>query len=398
MSPLMLPFGTLGSSAKPEEFILSGAGSGYGIAVTSIDGPLYVQSYTNTYKFDKNGKGIWGRSFSSGGNKENIVIDSFENVYLVGSSFIASFDSNGNLRWQKSTSTIGWSSCAIDKTNTYLYVCGSTSSNGYILKLNAIDGTAVWSRSTSPRIEFRDIDAHTDTGRVAAIGYATNGSVYDTHIVEFDSAGSLRYQKRVRYGSSGSFYTFGEGIAYSQSDHAVGSGMLIANSIYNGFVVGFDTAGNQSILLQNSGSFSYYNRIDFDAQGYMYVSDYSVSNGGGTWGSTYTRFSGSTAEKTVSFQGSSGTLAINASKIDRTIAMMGTNTAIKVNGDDSLPTGTYGSYTVVENIPQYTWSGTIQISSLNDNIQYSNAGLSTSNATATVSSFVPSVSLTSLGA
>lgn len=395
------PVGTISSSisSKSTQFILTGLGAGYGGALTTIDGASYAQSYSNTYKFNKYGEGVWARSFSGGGNKEKIAIDSSENVYVVGSSFVASFDLDGNLRWQKTTATISWQSCTVDKANTFLYIVGSDASYGYIMKLNVADGSVVWSRRASPKIEFRGVDAYTDTGRVAAIGYATNGSVYDTHMVELDSSGSVRYQKRVRYGSSGSFYTFGEGIAYSPTDNAIGAGMLIANSIYNGFTVGFDTSGNQSLLLQLSGNglFAYYNNVAFDASGYMYISDFNVTNSSGSWGSVYTRFLGSTPEKTVSFQGTSGTLQMFASKIDRTIGMMGNAYYFKLLGDDSIPEGTYGSYTVVEDIPNYSWTGTIQISSSNDSISYSNPGLTVSNGSYTVTSSVPSPGITYLG-
>lgn len=394
------PVGTISSSisSKSLEFILTGLGAGYGSAVTSLDGSSYVQSYSNTYKFNKYGEGVWQRSFSSGGNKEKIAIDAFENVYLVGSSFVASFDSDGNLRWQKSTSSISWQGCAIDKSNSYLYIAGSDSSYGYVMKLNASDGTVVWSRRASPKIEFRNIDGYTDTGRVAAVGYATNGSVYDTHVVEFDSSGSVRYQKRFRYGPSGTNYTFGEGVAYSPSDNVIASGMAIAGSTYLGFVVGFDTSGNQSLLLSTNGlSFSYYNTVAFDASGYMYVSDYNVSISSSTWNTVYTRFLGSTQEKTVAFQGAANTLQISASKIDRTIGMYGNSYFIKVSGDDSLPEGTYGSYTITEDIPSYTWGGAINYASSNDSISYSNAGLTTNTSSYTITSSVPTPGITYLG-
>ncbi len=394
--------GLLGSIVdNPLEFIATGLGSGYGSAVTTIDGPTYVQSYGTTYKLNKNGNVVWGVQFSGSGNKQGFGIDTSQNVYVAGnSSFVASLDSNGNVRWQRTIGTgIAWQSLAVNSAANTIYVCGTNGSYGHIAAIDASNGSVVWGiRTSTVNIEFTGIESDT-SGRVSATGFISNGTTLDSHLVELDYAGNIIFQKRLSLGTSN--YVFSQSVARHSSDNSITVSGFQQSPRVN-FITKFNTSGSTvfSIRATSAGGYiqSDYGTIGYDGDGDLYLSMYSIYDNyvpAGT-GTGYTRFLGSTAQKTVNFSGLSGGLRISASKTDKTIAIMGTAGIVKVLGDDSVPTGTYGSYTVTEDPQGYGYTtSTISVSS--DGVSYMSSGVVSAATSFSVVSSSPTPTLTYLG-
>jgi len=368
-------------SAKPLQFIATGLGSGYGSAVTTIDGPTYVQSYGTTYKLNKNGNVVWGVQFSGTGNKQGLGIDTSQNVYIAGnSSFVASLDADGNARWQRTIGTgISWQSLAVNSSANRIYICGNNGSYGHIACLNASDGSVVWGiRTSTVVIEFVAIECDVPgSNRISATGYISNGTTFDSHLLELDLNGNIIFQRRLSLGTSN--YVFSQSVARSSSNNqVVVSGFQLTPRV--NFITQFNTSGSaiSSLRATSAGGYIYsdYGTVGYDASNYLYLSMHSLSDNYEPFnkGAGYTRFLGSTPEKTVNFNGLSGGLRISTSKADRTIAIMGTQGIIKVLGDDSVPVGTYGSYTVAEDPEGYSYT-TSTISVSTDGVSYTNSGV-----------------------
>jgi hypothetical protein len=370
------------ASAKPLQFIATGLGAGYGSAVTTIDGPTYVQSYGTTYKLNKNGNVVWGVQFSGTGNKQGFGIDTSQNVYIAGnSSFVASLDANGNARWQRTIGTgISWQSLAVDSAANQIYVCGTNGSYGHIAALNASNGSVVWGiRTSTVNIEFTGIESDV-TGKVSATGYISNGTTLDSHLIELNYIGNIIFQRRLSLGTSN--YVFSQSVARSSStNQVVVSGFQLTPRV--NFLIQFNTSGSaiSSLVATSTGGYldSAYGTVGYDASNFLYLSMYSIYDNYIPYskGAGYTRFLGSTPQKTVNFNDLAGGLRISTSKTDRTIAIMGTQGIIKVLGDDSIPTGTYGSYNVAEDTEGYGYS-TSSISVSTDGVSYMNSGIGSS--------------------
>lgn len=390
-----------GASTKPLQFIATGLGSGYGSAVTSIDGPSYVQSYGTTYKLNKSGKGIWGRQFSGTGNKQALDIDSSQNVYLAGNgSFVASTDSSGNVRWQRTVGTgISWNSLAVDSSLGRVYLAGTNGSYGHITCINSSDGSVVWGiRTASVNIEFTAIECdRTSSGRISACGHVSNGSTLDAHFLELDTSGNIIFQRRLSVGTSE--HVFSQSTARSTSNEPVIAGFLSSPRV--NFIVNFNSSGSTlfSIRATSSGGYLYsdYGTVGYDASGILYLGFYTIYDNYAPFskGCGYTRFSGSTPEKTVTFENLTGGLRISTSNIDRTLGIMGTGGLVKVLGNDSVATGTVGSYTVIEDPTGYGFTSSgISISS--DSISYTTSGITSSASSYSVVSAGASPTITYL--
>lgn len=387
---MSLNMALLGSAAKkPSQFIATGLGSGYGSAVTSLDGPSYIQSYTTTYKLNKNGRVVWGVQFSGTGNKQGLAIDSNQNVYVAGNgSFVAALNSDGNVLWQREIGTgISWNSAAIDTLfgSGNLYLAGTNGSYGHIACLNSSTGAVIWGiRTSTVNVEFTAISANYN--QVLAIGYISNGTTLDSHVLKLDNSGNIGWQRRMSLGTSN--YVFGGSTAARGGSSSLVSGFI--NNPRANFIADFNTqSGNSSFSLRATSTGGYiaseYGTVGFDPSGFSYLSFINLYDNYQPFskGTGYTRFLGSTPQKTVTFENLTGTLRVSTSTTDRTIALMGTGGFIKILGDDSVATGPVGGYNVIED-PEgfsYTSSGIVTGS---DSVSYMNSGV-----VSTVSSFSP---------
>ncbi len=367
------------ASAKPLQFIATGLGSGYGSSVTSIDGPTYIQSYGTTYKLNKNGRPNWAVQFSGSGNKQGLATDSNQNVYVSGNgSFVASLDSSGNVRWQRTIGTgIAWNSLAVDSSSSRVYIAGTNGSYGHIACLNSSDGSMIWGiRTSTVNIEFVAVKANSSQ-YITASGYISNGTTLDSHFITLDTAGNIVFQKRLSLGTSNYVFSQSTAISPNSSELAV-SGFI--NSPRVNFIIGFNTSGSATFSIRATSAGGYiqsdYGTIGYDADGFLYLGFYDLYDNYApfTKGCGYTRFLGSTPQKTVTFENLNGALRISTSSSDRTIGMMGVEGFVKVIGDDSVNTGVVGAYNVIEDPTGYGFTSS-GITITSDSVSYTNSGV-----------------------
>jgi hypothetical protein len=269
------------AAARPLQYIATDLGSGYGSAVTSIDGNSYLQSYVTTYKLNKIGNVVWARQFSETGNKQGLGIDSSENVYVSGSgSFVASLDSSGNVRWQREIGTgITWNSLSVDSSSGVIYVAGTNGSYGHIACINSSTGAVVWGRRTSTgNIEFTSIECdRSGSGRISASGYISNGATLDGHFLELDTSGNVIFQRRLSLGTSN--YVFPQSTAREPAANSPVVSGYINNPRCN-FIVGFNTNGSTTFSIRASSTGGYisadYGTVGYDASGFLYLSFYGL--------------------------------------------------------------------------------------------------------------------------
>jgi len=380
MSPLPTPLGIVASGpALSSQFIVSGLGSGYGAAVTSLEGNSYVQSYGTLYKLTKKGKTQWARQLASAGNRYAVDVDSSENAYTAGSnSSVAKYDSSGNLQWQRTVgSGINWQVCK--EYGGSLYVAGYDSTYGYFAQINGSTGALTAARRTNSKVEFYGIDVNATTIALTANNTPNSGTSYDAIYFHVNSSNlSITYQKRMSLGTS--INIFPQSVALDSSSFPAISGQIA--SPQTSFIVRFNTSGTVQSSLRSASTSSGYiqnsgGTVAYDASGYLYLSTYSLYNNytPNDWGVTYTRFSGSTPQKTVAFGNTSGALRIAASKIDNTIALMGVNQFIKVNGLTNVAAGAYKTFTIRDNPTDYSFvSSGISIS--DSGFSFSDPGIS----------------------
>jgi hypothetical protein len=370
-----------GAAPKPLQYIATGLGAGYGSAVTSIDGPSYIQSYATTYKLNKNGRVVWARQFSGTGNKQGLAVDSSQNVYVAGnSSFVASLDSSGNVRWQRTIGTgISWQSLDVDSSSNRVYLAGNNGSYGHIACLNSSDGSVIWgTRTSTVSVDFTAIKVKSGSSSyVTATGYTSNGVTLDSHFVVFDTSGNIIFQKRLSTGTANYVFSQSTSISPDSSELTV-SGFIQSPRV--NFIIGFNGSGTTifSIRATSTGGYiqSDYGTIGYDASGFLYLSFYSIFDNYIPYdkGLGYTRFSGSTPQKTVIFENISGALRISASSTDRTIGLMGVSGFVKVLGDDSVATGPVGAYEIIEDPEGYGFTSS-GITITTDSISYTASGV-----------------------
>lgn len=369
------------ASAKPLQFIATGLGSGYGSAVTSIDGNSYIQSYGTTYKLNKNGRANWAVQFSGSGNKQGLAVDSSQNVYVAGnSSFVASLDSSGNARWQRTIGTgISWQSLDVDSSSNRVYVAGSNGSYGHIACLNSSDGSVVWGiRTSTVNVEFVGIKCQSGASpRVTATGYISNGTTFDSHFICLDTSGNIIFQRRLSLGTSN--YVFSQSTAISSGSSELTVSGFIQSPRVN-FIIGFNSSGSATFSIRATSAGGYiqsdYGTVGYDASGFLYLGFNNLYDNYAptTKGCGYTRFLGSTAQKTVTFENLNGGLRISTSSSDRTIGIMGTQGFVKVLGDDSVATGAAGAYNVIEDPTGYGFTSS-GITITTDSVSYMSSGV-----------------------
>ena len=370
------------ASNKPLQFIATGLGSGYGSAVTSLDGPSYVQSYTTTYKLNKSGRVMWAVQFSGTGNKQGLAIDFNQNVYVSGDgSFVAALDSSGNVLWQREIGTgIEWNSAAIDTQSDTgkLYLAGTNGSYGHIACINSSTGSVIWAKRTSTvNIIFTGVSSNSN--QVLATGYISNGTTWESHVIKLDEAGNIGWQRRMSLGTSNNI--FGESVAARGGSTSLVAGQMQSPRIT--FIADFNTQnGTNGFSLKTTSTSGFlqadFGSVGFDAEGFSYVTYKDIyDNYAGSLGTGYTRFLSSTPQKTVTFQNLNSTLRLSTSRTDRTLGLMGVSGFVKVLGDDSILTGPVGAYNVIEDPAGFGYSSS-GISISTDGVSYMDSGLTSS--------------------
>jgi uncharacterized delta-60 repeat protein len=231
-------------------------------SITGTEGDFLIA------KYDANsGAVIWQRTLGDTTNSQfgtSIVVDSFDNVYIAGYSFvgsdvegtIAKYNTSGTIQWQRRiTGTfIQINSIAVDSFGN-IYGSGVKSngsdSNALLVKFNAY-GTLVWQRILyGPSLQAQAFGVETDSlGNVYVCGYLDTGVT--ALIFKYNGSGILQWQRSIS--------TSGNDVAYSVDVDPFGNlyvtgtttvsgtnNILIAKLPSDGSLTGTYTVGGYSI-------------------------------------------------------------------------------------------------------------------------------------------------------
>lgn len=386
-------------------WVATSMGSGYGSNTRGALGNFYVQTYSSTYKLDKNGRYVWGRALGAG-NLEAIGVDSSENVYVSGASnwLVAKYDSTGSLQWQKNYAS-GMSANAQDMITTSSgtsYLAGTRGDQQYASVL-AIDssGSVLWSTyNTTSATLFNAIGHNSAPGIVAASGHYYNGSTYQGLVTAFNSSnGSVLWQRT--FTPNDGNHTFSFGCAVDSSGNVYVSGM--AKDPRKNYLVKFNSSGSLlwAKYTEVSGVYSdnEYAAVGLDAAQNPYISiywDYNNNEYPTKYGGGFAKFNSSGDLQFVRrVNNLTGVLRINVNSSDGTIALMGTSFVAKLKSDGS-GVGTYGSFTY-DNTSQLQ-ATTLSLSASASGFSYTGAGYSASAANYSASSTSVTPSTTYIGA
>jgi hypothetical protein len=386
-------------------WVLQNVGSGYGSNTRGALGSFYVQTYSNTFKFNKNGEFVWGRALGAG-NLEAIGVDSSENVYVSGASnwLVAKYNSNGQIQWQKNYA-LGLAANSQDMVTTNTgtsYIAGGRGDQTFasVMAINT-DGALLWSTyNTTSATLFLAVGHHATPGIVVASGYHNNGSVIVGLVTAFNSSnGSVLWQRTFTPNDGNG--TFATGCAVDSSGNVYVSGW--AGSPRKNFLIKFNSSG--SVLwtkdLEIPGVYSYndYGSVDLDSSGTPYLSfywDYNNNEYPTKYGGGFAKFNAS--DGSLQFirriNNLTGVLRINVNKTDATVALMGTSFVAKLKGDGS-GLGTYPAFTY--DSTSQLQSTTISMSFTASGFSYTGAGYADSSAGYSASSVTATPTITYIG-
>lgn len=336
-------------------WIIQNTGSGYGVKITGKLGNLYYQTYGATRKLTKNGEFVWGRSLNTG-NTQGLSTDSSENVYIAGSNsfFVAKYNSNGDIQWQRTLAPAGTGGSAQDiVTNTIgtSYVAGEFFSGGNtygVISCVTSDGGHLWSQyNTTANTPYTSVGYAASVGMAAAAGHYGGGT--GIHVTAFaGSNGAVQWQRTISPTDGQSMFAMGCTMDSSGNVYVTG----MSGSPRKSFIIKYNSSGTfqwaRQLEVPGVYSTNDYATPGVDSAGNVYLSFYydynnndASNNGGG-----FAKFNSSgTLQFIRKVNNVTGWLRINVAP-DSTVAIMGTAAILKVNGDGS-GLGTYSNFSYV---------------------------------------------------
>lgn len=367
--PLLQTLGNSGASAWGRlkrilglYWVVQGTGSGYGVATTGALGNLYYQTYSTTIKLNKNGEVVWARKVNPS-NTQALSIDSSENVYIAGSGafFVAKYNSNGVIQWQRQLATNATASSAqASVTNTIgtTYICGqyNTGGNDYPV-VSCVDssGNLVWAQYlTTPSSYYNGIGYNATAGIAVAAGTYSGGA--GVHVTAYaGGTGVVQWQRTITPTDGQSM--FGMGCTMDSSGNVYVTGM--SGATRHSFVVKYNSSGTfqWAKQLEIPGIYSYndYATPGVDSAGNVYISFYQDYNNTDypNYGGGFAKFtSNGTLQFIRKLNVIFGWLRLHVAS-DSTVAIMGTAAITKLKGDGS-GLGSYSGFNYATSSLQVT--------------------------------------------
>lgn len=274
---------------------------------------LYVTGYTSSYgaggndavliKFNTVGNILWQKTLGGSSDEKayGITIDSANNIIIIGTTngagatagytpgfymlFVAKFDTNGNLVWQKTgtmSANINYNFYGVttDSSNN-IYVVGDGNDRGLLTKLDS-NGAVLWQRDPGlAGIGLRDvaIDSSGNNYSVGFFGtYQSQGAgANELYLLKYDTNNNLVWERTL--GSASNEYGYGIVIDNYNNIYVTGytysvdadSDLLIAKYDTNGTI-------QWQKALGGVGNTSGYG-ITKDSSGNVYVIGTTLSGG-----------------------------------------------------------------------------------------------------------------------
>ncbi len=281
---LLLKFDSSGSLLWQKT--VGGGGSfsfyGYAVSVGPSSGNIYVTgSFTNfitaqnyndvlLLKFDSSGSFLFEKFWGGTGNDYGygVAVDSSSgNVYVTGSTnsfgaggpdvFLLKYTSSGSLIWQKTWGDSGNDygyGVAVDSSSGNVYVTGSTNSFGagfddvFLLKFDSTSGLLwqeTWGGSQDDLGYGVAVDSSSGNVYVTGYTWSFGAGGPDVMLLKFNASGSLIWQKTW----GGSDYDYGYGVAVDSRGDALVAGFVSEAPPYTLGSSGNNTLGIPSFTL-----------------------------------------------------------------------------------------------------------------------------------------------------
>ena len=236
---------------------------------TDADGNIYVIGRANEdaliIKYDPDGSIIWTRIFNGEVNGYDalykIAIDCFGNIYACGESesmvneadcLVIKYSPDGTLLWAKTYDGSGnwdWLEDIVLDSFGNVYAAGSIGTEygtDYITIKYSFDGTLLWaSPYSSPDDRIDEAYAITlcSDGGVAVTGYSENETSSDAMTIKYDSAtGQQLWQ--AGYNGQGDWIDFGLDIAADSRGYIYVHGAGFINGSTDYITICYDASGN----------------------------------------------------------------------------------------------------------------------------------------------------------
>jgi hypothetical protein len=278
----------------------SAAADSEGNVVVAGNASLSNDDQMLLFKFANDGTVLWAKSLGGGYSDTSgeVYVDDSDNIYLSGyeassqaantNAYLAKFDSNGSMQWQKrysGASTDRFADIAIDTANGFIYAAGNEhSSNGtseaLICKLSIADGAIVWQKRLggAHAEQFYGVDIDS-TGAPYAVGFentSVSGGNMRALVAKFGTDGTLAWQNH--FETSGASVLHSVAIDDSDGVYLAGFGTDDAGD-NSGLLVKLTTAGAVSWkkYLGGSGEDRFYS-VAVDANGNVLVSGNQASD------------------------------------------------------------------------------------------------------------------------
>ena len=283
-------------------------GANYPVSINQSDmevdknGNVYIVGYANDTSFNLSGIILkyfpggqidWVQNIDSLHYYSKIVVDDSSNVIITGHNSgiglkTIKFDSDGNIKWNRTYSSVGWGtfSWAITTDNLFnVYITGHANGNKFTTVKYDLNGNLLWDAIDTAGVGQGGSYITLDENRnvyIAARGYDTSGAVA-SFTIKYDTLGNKKWEKR----STGNFIG---GCAFPSDLKYHNSGFIYvlatSNNCNSGegdyFIVKYDTLGNE--IWNSSYSFSTY--YDFprglvlDKAGNAYITGVIYPTGG----------------------------------------------------------------------------------------------------------------------
>lgn len=198
----------------------SGTAVGNGIAVDASGNVYVVGAVSNDaliVKYNNLGVVQWQKTLGGAAADIafNVTIGPTGSIYVVGTTssqgagqgdaFIAKYDSNGNVQWQRTlgrTQNDGGRSLAVDPSDN-VYIVLNPAARGVVAKYDS-SGTLLWQRGTSSAT-IQDIAVDASGNSYLACTTIDDGiNIYGAALIKYDTSGTVQWQKTLGTSTGGS--------------------------------------------------------------------------------------------------------------------------------------------------------------------------------------------------
>jgi hypothetical protein len=175
--------------------------AGQGVMPNINGKETYISKYEGLSKIAYDGTILWTRSVP-GGQTRRIEVDSSGNVYAEGGvRKVTKFSPEGDIIWTSSVDQVSGTGDArfiLDDVNGAVYIsCTNESTPEAILvKVNASNGSIVWSRTASGTgVQGFGAAVDPSSNRVYQLAFANPGdSIYNAYVIAYNLNGTYQWQ------------------------------------------------------------------------------------------------------------------------------------------------------------------------------------------------------------